>query len=256
MMKKIVLALLLIFPVMTLAEMQTSLTDSAVQLTAITKQEKDKTLNYRIQMAYPQISIEQFATFSQQFNKLMQNQIQQNIQRFKEHVTKNQTSQLILPKILGGNSLFINYEADSLKLNNTPIISVRFKVETYYSGMAHPTHVHSVTNYDLNTGKVLTLKELFLPDADYLTAIASYCEKTLKKSLPKNAFFNNGVKPTLTNYALWNLHPDGLFITFDEYQVAPYAFGPQTVTIPYASLSAILVTPFTIISSLTSKQRA
>ena len=29
-------------------------------------------------------------------------------------------------------------------------------------------------------------------------------------------------------------------ITFDEYQVAPYAAGPQEVTVPYGALQAVI----------------
>jgi hypothetical protein len=31
-----------------------------------------------------------------------------------------------------------------------------------------------------------------------------------------------------------------LLITFDEYQVAPYAAGPQKVAIPYSELRALI----------------
>jgi hypothetical protein len=42
------------------------------------------------------------------------------------------------------------------------------------------------------------------------------------------------------NYRNWNITPDGLMITFDEYQVAPYAAGPQTVTVPYSELRGLI----------------
>ena len=236
----ITLILLILAPVLAYAQLQTSLSNSVMQLTAVTKQKKDKTLHYRIQVAYPHIASSQYASSAQKFNTMIQEDIQKRIQAFSDQVTQRRAEQTTLPHMLANNYLIINYEADSIHPNNTFIVSVRFKTETYFSGMAHPTHVHSVINYNLNTGKTLTLKEIFLPHAKYLPIIATYCEKVLQKTLPKQAFFTAGVAPTIGNYDLWNLHADGLVITFDEYQVAPYAFGPQMVTIPYSELKGLL----------------
>jgi hypothetical protein len=41
------------------------------------------------------------------------------------------------------------------------------------------------------------------------------------------------------NYAVWNLSAEGLVITFNEYQVAAYAVGPQVVVIPFTALKDI-----------------
>jgi hypothetical protein len=46
--------------------------------------------------------------------------------------------------------------------------------------------------------------------------------------------------PTPENYRNWNIATDGLMITFDEYQVAAYAAGPQTVVVPYSELQAVI----------------
>ncbi len=52
--------------------------------------------------------------------------------------------------------------------------------------------------------------------------------------------FELGATAAVQNYRNWNITPNGLMITFDEYQVAPYAAGPQTVVIPYKALGQIL----------------
>ena len=49
-----------------------------------------------------------------------------------------------------------------------------------------------------------------------------------------------GADPLPDNYRTWNIAVDGLVITFDAYQVAAYAAGPQIVTIPYMELQAII----------------
>jgi hypothetical protein len=48
--------------------------------------------------------------------------------------------------------------------------------------------------------------------------------------------FKEGLTPTAQNYATWNLVPEGIRFTFNEYQVAPYVFGPQEVVISFNDL--------------------
>ncbi len=50
----------------------------------------------------------------------------------------------------------------------------------------------------------------------------------------------NGTAPDLKNYQVWNLESDGILITFDEYQVAHYAYGPQEVHIQFDVLKSVM----------------
>ena len=52
-------------------------------------------------------------------------------------------------------------------------------------------------------------------------------------------FWEEGALPRADNYQVWNISPEGLQITFDEYQVAPYAAGPQSVQIPYSDVKSL-----------------
>lgn len=120
------------------------------------------------------------------------------------------------------------------------LISLQFLVNGYSAGAAHPYHYTRTFNYQLSTGQVLMLDQLFLPSADYLNALAGYCQPELQQRLGSDVFFAEGADPQPANYQNWNLVFEGLVITFDEYQVAPYAAGPQTVMIPYSVLEDIL----------------
>jgi hypothetical protein len=120
------------------------------------------------------------------------------------------------------------------------IYSLKFTMAGYFDGAAHPYHYNKTLNYDLEAGQQLRLADLFLPDADPLPLIAEICKTELSKRDIAFDSFSTGADPTDENYRNWNITPDGLLITFDEYQVAPYAAGPQTVLIPYSQLSAII----------------
>ncbi len=120
------------------------------------------------------------------------------------------------------------------------IFSIKFDIQTFYTGAAHPGDISQTANYDLQTGKNLELADLFIPGSDYLGALSNYCIAQLKTRDIDFQSFELGATPTLQNYRNWNITADGLVITFDEYQVAPYAAGPQTVVIPYSALAPII----------------
>lgn len=109
-----------------------------------------------------------------------------------------------------------------------------FKVYYYAAGAAHPGHYSYAINYDLRQGRLIELGDLFKPDAAYLAAISATCIADLKER--GVLAWEDGALPKAENYKTWNITPDGLQITFDEYQVTAYAMGPQTVIIPYAKL--------------------
>lgn len=119
------------------------------------------------------------------------------------------------------------------------LVSLQFGITGYSAGAAHPYHYTRTFNYQLSTGQELTLDQLFLPGADYLKVIADYCRAELQQRLG-DAFFAEGADPKPENYHNWNLSSQGLIITFDEYQVAPYAAGPQTIAIPYTVLEGVV----------------
>jgi hypothetical protein len=121
-----------------------------------------------------------------------------------------------------------------------PVISILFHIDEYHGGV-HPNEWHDSINYNLLTNQTLRLGDLFNPGSDYLAAIGKYCSAELHQ---RADLFSNeietGAAPLLTNYAIWNITPAGLLITFETYQVGPYSAGPQSVLIPYQVLKEIL----------------
>lgn len=176
------------------------------------------------------------------FNQLVLDFIQEEFEKFKNRVIEDQANIKNIPKeFQQNNSLDIDYNASVIVPNNKPLISIRFSMEGYLSGMAHPYHYHRVLNYDLEAGKKIELNELFEPDANYLEVIATYCRKELNKKFSDiQQMVIEGTAPTPGNYKNWNIQPSGLFITFDEYQVAPYSAGTQSVLVPYSVLKQIV----------------
>ncbi|TAK72009.1 MAG: DUF3298 domain-containing protein [Gammaproteobacteria bacterium] len=157
------------------------------------------------------------------FNQLVNQIIKEEMAAIKKQPTTN-----------GKGYLTIDFDASVVNTTDKPIISVRFTAEGMMNGMAHPFHHHRVLNFDLDSGETLSLEDLFQPDSDYLNRIAEYSRDVLNRKLRDKGMLMEGTTPTSENYKNWNLNPRGILITFDEYQVAPYVYGTQTVLIPYS----------------------
>ncbi len=118
------------------------------------------------------------------------------------------------------------------------LLSILFRVADYWSGAAHPNQYFRVMNFNLIAGKEIMLADLFLPGSNFIQSIADYCIADLKKQ--DRLMFEAGAQPEAVNYQNWNITPEGLQISFDPYQVGPYALGPSTVAVPYTSLKQII----------------
>ncbi|HET7144846.1 MAG TPA: RsiV family protein, partial [Anaerolineales bacterium] len=120
------------------------------------------------------------------------------------------------------------------------IWSIKFDISFYSDGAAHPGHFSRTLNYDLSNGREITLDELFLSSSNYLQVISDFCKADLSARDIAFDSFQTGADPKPENYKNWNLSNEGfLVITFDEYQVAPYAAGPQVVVIAFSTLQSI-----------------
>jgi hypothetical protein len=126
------------------------------------------------------------------------------------------------------------------------LISVAFTEAMYSRGAAHGNSTTQVINYDVKSGKKLALGDLFKDKSKYLSVIASYCQKELKERAKKpdamvlEELIDSGAGPRADNYKAWNITRKGLWITFDPYQVAAYAAGPQYILVPYSILKDII----------------
>lgn len=152
---------------------------------------------------------------------------------------KGSMAEMPAEPISAGSSLDIQYQLIGQKGN---IWSIQFNVNGYADGAAHPYHYSITFNYDLQNAKKLTLEDVFLPNSNYLQVLSDYSKTELTtRNIGFEEGFQQGADPTPENYRNWNVSNEGfLVITFDEYQVAPYAAGQQIVTIPLSSLGQVI----------------
>ncbi|MFA7653699.1 MAG: DUF3298 domain-containing protein [Candidatus Magasanikbacteria bacterium] len=135
--------------------------------------------------------------------------------------------------------------AYDVKEQNDNFISIFLSGEQYVAGAAHPSHSVAVFNFNLKTGQIIKLKDLFVADAKYLEVLSNYCKKELLVRNGEEEFTNreNIQSGTLAKedlYDVFSITLSGLVVIFPEYQVAPYVAGAQMVTVPWSDLKEII----------------
>ncbi len=165
------------------------------------------------------------------FNRAAEALATGEIESFKASLTQQSND----PNFAGLSS---SLQMDFMPTNETNgILAVLYQISFYSAGAAHPGHTALSLNYDLQNGKVLALPDLFQPGSAYLDTLSSDCIQDLKSRQVLD--WEDGALPKAENFQVWNITPNGLLISFDEYQVSSYAAGPQSVLIPYEKLKDI-----------------
>jgi hypothetical protein len=208
--------------------------------------EANKEAHYTVDAEYPQI--EGDARFDK-FNREARAMIAKDVAAFKSSETAagaETDTGADVPAEIGDSSQDIGYE---IRFATDDLISVQFTEDSYSRGAAHGNQLTSVLNYDVKNGKKLALADLFNPKSNYLSVISAYCIKDLKSQAQKNKetmlsddMIQSGASARADNYRAWAITRKGLWITFDPYQVAAYAAGPQFVLVPYSALKDIIKT--------------
>ncbi len=185
---------------------------------------------YLLQISYP--FIENGGENGEVFNQAIQAQIDTQISQFIQSAQEVEDwRKETLPE--AENSLYISYTTTN---SSHDLVSIKFDVSVYTAGAAHPNPYSIVYNFDLSTGKQLSMEDLFLLGSDYLRKISDYCINELQNNEYVFPDFQQYAQPTADNYRNWNIQQGGILITFDVYQVAPYVAGPQLVEVPYEVL--------------------
>src|SRR6185503_14128312 len=210
-----------------------------VELVSKQIKESDKKLMYEVSAQYPQINGGNNPNF-EKFNQAARALVTKKVAGFKKDMAPAEGEE---PRPEGSmaSDLSIGY---MIVMAQDDLISVKFDIGSYYQGAAHPNSYSDVINFDLKNGKQLKLGDLFKPGAKFLQAIADYSIADLKKQGKEKGLtdeeIQNGAAPAAKNYQSWTIMKRGLGITFDSYQVGPYAAGPQFVVVPYSNLKDVI----------------
>ncbi len=123
-----------------------------------------------------------------------------------------------------------------------PILSIVLDFSVYYAGAAHPGHYAITVVWDAERGRALTTRDLFPATAEWEQVVSREVIPILERDLgdmADSSWIQEGAGPRAENFSRWALVEEGLIVFFDPYQVAPYAAGPQAVTIPRAAFADV-----------------
>ena len=171
--------------------------------------------------------------------------VTKNVAAFKTSETSNETDAgSEIPAETQTSTLDSDYQ---IRLAADDLISIEFTESAYSRGAAHPNSYTTVLNYDVRNGKKLALADLFNAKSNYVKVISDYCIKDLKQQAKKEKdsmltddMIQSGASARAENFNAWTITKQGLWITFDPYQVAAYAAGPQQVLVPYSALKDLI----------------
>jgi len=118
------------------------------------------------------------------------------------------------------------------------VVSVKVVLDADTGG-AHGMPIVATFVADLRRGRLLTTAVLFPPGSNWLAFLS---EQSLAQLAAAEGYevdaARTGTAPKPENFAHAALTPDALTITFDAYQVGPFAAGTPTVTFTRDSLAA------------------
>lgn len=203
-----------------------------------TIKESDKSKRSEIVSIYPEITGVNSATAAK-FNELAKNRVIEANNLYKKSLADYSAADI---KDLPESISLSNEVGYDVALANNEIVSLIFSNYAFLGG-AHGNTQSSTINYDLKNNRELELADIFEPNSNYLKTISDYSIADLKAHLTEmsdDEWISKGAAAEADNFKSWNLTKKGLMFTFDQYQVAAYAAGPQAVIIPYDKLENIL----------------
>jgi hypothetical protein len=120
---------------------------------------------------------------------------------------------------------------------------VTFGLLSYtFTGGAHGMETEVFGTVDMQTGKTVRMADLFR--AGYEQELSRLLTRRLRRQqnlqatakLSESGYFKDEIRPSENFY----LNDNGIGFWYNRYEIAPYAFGPTNIFIPYEELKPIL----------------
>jgi hypothetical protein len=120
-------------------------------------------------------------------------------------------------------------------------------VEEVFTGGAHPCTITTILRFDAMTGEYISLDQVF-PTSNQMTLRNMLLDKLMKDNdvqtideLHEKGFLEMIDMFVSSNFAL---REDSIEFYYNEYDIAPYAYGPSTICLGYEEVKPIISTTF------------
>lgn len=206
---------------------------------------KEKTSVYDVEVRSPVIS--KSFEGSEEATIYLQKLYTSRIIDFKKQAEESYSA---APKELLAENVASYYAVSFQEVASTSrYISLAVYTESYFIGMAHPSHDVDTFIFDKKLKKLVTLQDLFITSSSYSKVLSEGSRAFfdarnnevgydgLRIDITKE---NEGLSEGVSHFSKILPTDTGLVIYFNEYQIAPYVAGPQQAIIPYSVLKKII----------------
>jgi len=190
---------------------------------------------YELSAEYPEAVSDNIAV--KRFNRWIKKRVRGDVARFRRlEVRAEPRAQRERRRSIteGLEITFVLYYSD------TRLISFRLTHRVMAAGQMHPINYYETINYELRRQRPLRALDLFR--RGYLKVFSEYSRRWLTETyqIPNENWFIEGTAPRIRNYHNWNIVPDGILISFEDYQVSSHSFGQPELIVPYHKLLKVL----------------
>ena len=192
--------------------------------------DKPLIVSYEIIGDTPQMSVNVPNLKNHKFQEIINEQIEQHPKKSISNYHRG-TANIMTEPVAKHFTLLSDYE---VKINTPKTLSILQK--TYmYTGGAHGQHIVTAQTFDLTNGQLITLDNLFKDN----TYIEQLNEKITQEIARRNKSFYwfKGIDENQKFF----LTPEGLFLLFERYQIAPYSEGNIYFFFPYSDLKGLKI---------------
>ena len=192
-------------------------------------------------------SYPQFSQAGADFNKKISDAVNGDVAEFTKDASADYQAHLAMDgdsfkkQFANGGYYYLDIKY-SVVQSNANYVSVIIREEGFTGG-AHPYHNLFTFNYDVKNQREMALAALFPNDPNYLKTVSDDARISLTSTLATAAdesslddnmkgMLDDGTDPaTPDNFNAFTFTDGSITVYFGEYQVAPYVYGEQQVTI-------------------------
>lgn len=123
-----------------------------------------------------------------------------------------------------------------VRVNKNSVLSLRFQVDSYTEGAAHGMTLVKSLTFDLESGRVYQLKDMFKPGVNYVRVLNGFIQRQIKeREIPIISEFRS-----ISHDQDFYLTGEALVIYFQLYQYTPYAYGIPEFGLPYRNMLELI----------------
>jgi len=130
----------------------------------------------------------------------------------------------------------------NIKANQHRMLSLQLTFTEMIGGMAHPYEYSENLTFDLKSGKMLSLKDLFISDEAFTQAfdiINTEIKTQISQKTDKEVYIFDSIAP---NQSFFLTPTNNIVIYFNSGEIAPNSLGPVEFKITQDKLSSLLKT--------------